>query len=1090
MSSPEKQGQFENSLMSDGKPPEKKGKKAAQDFATQVSEEDQEVAQVTQSLRKSQATNAQIKEATEAVRQKYQRKEQQETLRKVKEETAKQTKKYKDTLTSRREAIQGKTDLRSFIEKNLLKKMGSYSPDSARSLQTLEQAIENNFSVFAPVYQQLEEDSAAVEKFIANAERSRSLEVWGAADLQRSISLCESAIHSLLESKRTLDSLSTRISHTSGFNPNFRPSESSQPLDLVVIRKNLEHSGVGLEQLKKAYLADQEQAKKKADREIKRQNAAVQRENQKNSLAVKALVAQKESDPFVSPLLRSAYQRVFKSIGSQPLSESSFSSHVDRYFRFASVQYEALESVLGRFKTYPKKAKGEIDWHQSSDKNLENDQAALENALGRVHHRWLFENSKGENQNNQGNPSFSGDYKHLKAQAKSILGSYSSYRHKEDAKEFATRSVRGLGTVALGAFTAPFYLGYKGAILLGGGLVFVGKGGIKAIGMGIATGYSGSIALGSGIASAAKGSYQTGAEAVEWFKKKKDQAVESVSASLSARALKKEQKKKEKRFKKNEKERLKEQHLLGERLTQDALTFSERTSQEGSLEQEDLAVFVSRLYQQRHAREHFGLAENTDSRLSSALFLQKSGDLRARIENHNVNIRLISDASPSAPLEEQKESLTQGLGQEKKHQTLTKAHLEFARRAFLKEVYKLFLSPETETLSSAQLDTLETDAFAQYEGYVQDGENLADAHKRLKKAQDAFQAEKRRKPAPASLEENEFRKLYLAALRERIHRFWAYLAGSHSVLYQDDLVELSRQDATNQVEALQLKRKEKETRRLERFWTRQQRIQDQSEKNLETIQASAQYALEKYKRGMPAKIDLFFNENSHIEQPAANFPAFLGATEALEKGKWSPEKCWDVTEEELELLKTVEADEDYPAFILSRRRLKGEAGGIKAAKKSSDAENSHPSGGEDQALVEMDSFQSKEKFLKHYVCLPHFPSMQVDPHEECWVCQKDVQCQYRFLSDYLPALPPEMDQEVRVPTDLKDPKDPSGPRGHKLSRCGHLIHKECLMGHQANRGNQMYSCVKCRVELPYQELDSKRWEEKYGFSWDSLSRNF
>ncbi|MEO7161564.1 MAG: hypothetical protein ABI041_01465, partial [Bdellovibrionia bacterium] len=129
----------------------------------------------------------------------------------------------------------------------------------------------------------------------------------------------------------------------------------------------------------------------------------------------------------------------------------------------------------------------------------------------------------------------------------------------------------------------------------------------------------------------------------------------------------------------------------------------------------------------------------------------------------------------------------------------------------------------------------------------------------------------------------------------------------------------------------------------------------------------------------------------------------------------------------------------------------------------------------------VDPKKSKATFMKNFTSLPVEPSLEpLDKMGNCLVCLDQVNYQFKSFNDFTET-PLEYDRVLQVPADEE---------GHRLSVCGHLIHKDCLKGLQSNRGLPTYKCPKCQEPIPYHELEVGQWMKKYGFSWDVRNQDW
>lgn len=1056
MSSPLKEGEFENALMSDGKPPTKKGKGKELTFATQVSPEDLEIAKITKSMRERHATKEQIETAVSAIKEKYVAAENKAALKQIQAEIKKKKKAYIATLGEKRKSIKKKEDLRSYIQYLLLKQLKKDRLEGDQLLQKIDQAVENNFSVLAPLYTNYEQLIPTVQAALAHAEAQRqhwdlkNPEITGKdkeslaqllqkedVHLAQSASAWEEVARTIRKELKGLESVSA---YSRSYNPDYRPDDFAQRIDSRAIVKRGADVALQVDKMFSIY---------------RKESAVLCKEFY---LQLKASVLQKQEDPQLSSLERSAYKHVFKTLIQDEVTLSDlqgFPAQVQAYFQNASGKYNALVKGLRKFNAYPKRANGSIDWSRAS--NAETDTFLLKNLLGEVRHKKLLKAEKNSEREVAlpDEPLFLDDYKKLKQDAQALLDDFSHHNIRQDAVDLAKSG----GKLVVGAFVTIPYLAWLGGKYAASGMMGL----VSMTGHWIA-----------GDSSSALDSQQvTHPPTDDSF----DSPYEAMRYAFSyfmsqIQNFQYDRKEAKKKF-----ARQRDRQLLENQLLQDPLTVEERKTSSRSGCQ--LTEVLLMLFQTQGMREQSDSSESEAEfrRIAgekTALFLKNSHELRQKLEFQNRSI--LEDSGDDA----------------------TRTHREVVREVLFQKIYPVFLDPSLETyLDETSLASLEAEAFDLETFRLEKTKKLTLAQANLSAACKEYETKIKDQNNPAlSLEEREFQKIYLGLLKKKIKGLRKILKRKEKQLPEiqlpnnTDLLSLAKAEATEKAEKIRAKRKFHETKLREKYWEKQLDEQGICKNHQLQAEALLTKALSKYERGLAGQVYSFGLENpapvAPVSEPLTDseesksqlvsLSAFLKAAKALEKGEWTPGQCWKMSPKDLASLQKIEAGEDYPAFIQSeknKREQKGSSVG-KQAVKEREADASDPS----QKSAELDSIRSKEKFLEHYVCLPEFPSLEEDLNEECWACQEEVQCTYRLLSDFLPTVPPERDQEVRVPISSE---------GHKLSQCGHLIHKACLAGHQTHRGNQMYSCLKCKVPLPYHELDQKRWEDRYGFSWEDLS---
>jgi hypothetical protein len=214
-----------------------------------------------------------------------------------------------------------------------------------------------------------------------------------------------------------------------------------------------------------------------------------------------------------------------------------------------------------------------------------------------------------------------------------------------------------------------------------------------------------------------------------------------------------------------------------------------------------------------------------------------------------------------------------------------------------------------------------------------------------------------------------------------------------------------------------------------------------------------------------------FNQHYCVNDGKSKVPYYIlkQATEDLNDGKWNKDKQYVLTQDQLKLNNQIEAQAAYCHFIESQRLKSDGSNEYQNHDLKKDSET------QIDESVGVTNEKSKETFIKNYVCLPEAPDLDTfDKMDQCLICFEPVHYEFQALSDYCDVAP-EHDQLLQVPGDSE---------GHRLTTCGHLIHKACLEGLQINRGLAIYKCPKCPQQVPYDELDAHKRIEKHGFCLD------
>ncbi|MEO5971334.1 MAG: hypothetical protein ABIQ95_15520, partial [Bdellovibrionia bacterium] len=304
-------------------------------------------------------------------------------------------------------------------------------------------------------------------------------------------------------------------------------------------------------------------------------------------------------------------------------------------------------------------------------------------------------------------------------------------------------------------------------------------------------------------------------------------------------------------------------------------------------------------------------------------------------------------------------------------------------------------------------------------------------------------------------------------------RYTKAILNSHIPITENhfQIIENARRAANIQLEKLEAKRRATDSTRKESFWKNEVERRYQAARRSGAIDGRINKLLAKKPEKFEIQMQEFANKYAvRGGMPSVPYHILRKVTTDLDRGRWNPDRGdYTLTEEQIKLDTELEAQAAYCEFIEAQNR---------PAVVSSDFKGDELKKGEsgEDASVETSNAKSKETFIKNYVCLPPAPDLETfDKMEQCLICFEPVKYDYKALSDFCDVAP-EYDVLIQVPGDIE---------AHRLTSCGHLIHKDCLEGLQINRGLAIYKCPKCPKQIPFHELDSYQRIQKHGFCLDS-----
>ncbi len=430
----------------------------------------------------------------------------------------------------------------------------------------------------------------------------------------------------------------------------------------------------------------------------------------------------------------------------------------------------------------------------------------------------------------------------------------------------------------------------------------------------------------------------------------------------------------------------------------------------------------------------------------SVLFVRKSTELRAKLrELLEIKVELKSDKQSSSNLE-----ALFNLEYEK----LVRERLQF-----------VFEGAETYNFSPHELESMTATIQIITKGAKR--RNLA--REKIKEAK----AELATLQGTRSLTDSD--QIYKKKLSQEI-ALTKRMIKSHSLIQETDLqiIENARRKTEEKLKQLEGVRRETDEASKESFWKNEGHRHEGAMNKHHQIDGKIARLLAKRANGFEDQLENFaatYSVKNGV--PPVTYWVLQKATHDLDQGQWKPGNTYETAEAQLQLNSQIEAQVAYCDFIEAQKRLPK----VPTLNGSQNDDLKKENDDSVDTLDGVSNEKSKETFMKNYVCLPSSPDLDTfDKMDQCLICFEPVNYDFKALSEFCDVTP-EHDQLLQVPGDNE---------AHRLTSCGHLIHKACLKGLQINRGLAIYKCPKCPKLIPYHELDSKMRIQKHQFCLDSI----
>ncbi len=324
--------------------------------------------------------------------------------------------------------------------------------------------------------------------------------------------------------------------------------------------------------------------------------------------------------------------------------------------------------------------------------------------------------------------------------------------------------------------------------------------------------------------------------------------------------------------------------------------------------------------------------------------------------------------------------------------------------------------------------------------------------------------------------------IYLSALEETIDSFAKQIKNkSLRETPAIDILQYARDEANRKLgqkeewEQIQLMRQKdhlrmEEKRKAKICQTHQSVLDDKIYVIIDQASSDPQNSKNwKNRKNREQLVQRFLKKYPHSSDlPGVPYSEFQKATHDLEAGTWHETQEYTANKDQRNMETQIEAREVYPSFLSSRPKMMNPNSNETSGHIVSDLPEV-----ENNVLDSTDPLKSSETFLKNYITLPSEPNFTTDS-SKCSICFEPVIYDFKALSEFS-DVPPQFDRLIQVPSDSN---------AHKLSICGHLTHKECMNGHEMNKGLSLYKCPKCAQPIPYHEMNTQEWKKKYGYSLD------